>query len=419
MAAEPELAEELGDRDLLVGVGRGRGLGRGGAEEIAHRRHRDALELEERRRVLARETAAELDPHVDDGALSRGAGAVARLVDRAHRPDLERPPAPERDVLEAGRAARDGVDEHGALGVPDLGERVGDGRARIERARRRAHDLLRPVQVADGDVVEPRRDGRRVAVAHGADAEAALALAGDAAGHVLVEDEQVDGVGAAMRGARVELGREAPSVARAVGVLVGERGVGAAARDARFGEERHQPGDDGRAGARDLDAHHLGGERLDAHAARTRVVAAEHVVDVAREDDAEAPRQRIGGGEARARVVVAGDGEDGALAAVGEAVDELEEEILGPRRRGEGVEHVAGEDRRGDVEVGRGGDELLDEGALLGLARQLPQPPAEVEVRDVQDAHVRLVPHMRSGWEPFQARPDFVRHEGGARGYEE
>src|SRR6185437_4169772 len=92
-------------------------------------------------------------------------------------------------------------------------------------------------------------------------------------------------------------------------------------------------------------------------------------------------------GEPDAGVVVAGDDGDRAPPAGGEAVQELEEEVLGPRRGGERLEDIAGYDRERDLVLRDGRDDLGHDGALLALPRQIAEAPAEVQIRDVKEAH--------------------------------
>src|SRR6185312_17328870 len=95
-----------------------------------------------------------------------------------------------------------------------LGERVRDGRAGVERGGAGAHDDLGAVEVAERDVVEAGWDHGGVEVAERAEAEAALAVAGRAAGDELVQREDVDRRRVAVRGAGGDLAREALGVAR-------------------------------------------------------------------------------------------------------------------------------------------------------------------------------------------------------------
>ncbi len=322
------------------------------------------------------------------GETARGSAALAcasSMDDTAQ--NLEGAPAPERDVAEHGGAAGGGVDEHGALLLAGLGERVGDGRARVHRRGAGARDGLRAVEVAERDVVEAGGDGGGVEVAEGAEPEAALAVAGRPAGDELVQEEDVDGRRVAVRGAGRDLPGEALGVTLRVAAPVREPAALDLARDPGLGEEGQEPDDDWRAGAGHLDARDLRRERDHTHRAAPHVVPAQRIAHVPGEEDAEAARKGLGGGEPDAGVVVAGDDGDRAPPAGGEAVQELEEEVLGPRRGGERLEDIPGYDRERDLVLRGGRDDLGHDGALLALPRQIAEAPAEVQVRDVKEAH--------------------------------
>jgi len=106
--------------------------------------------------------------------------------------------------------------------------------------------------VPERDVVEPRGDRRGVEIAEEAKAKAPLAVAGRAAGHVLVHREDTDGARLREGGARGDLRREAPGIARTVTAKISERARLAVARDLGFGEERQEAHEDRRVRARYL-----------------------------------------------------------------------------------------------------------------------------------------------------------------------